>query len=403
MKAGLRLSRLLLPAAIGALLSVFTGQAWAQEPATTTYKSTTIERVTTTREETRVETPVRKEKPVCVLFIKNRAANVPEAKIGVLQDFVAAHVTEAGFVLVGREAVMNSAKALAAPGPNAGQNARQDADVDTILSTDASAMQLARNLGADAILNLSISSYGTDRISYTGHNLNVTSVNYRLKVTYELLDILRGGTHSAGVVTVSFTDRKQEGLESNRENVLDDLLDGAAADTAGMLASAMRNGGTAGLTEAAKEARKQATFTLVTTVADFPVPQIVRDASGQYMVGQASQLIEVPVANIELDENSVGLKNGALQAAAGLHKLRLQHELFKDWEGTVFISDGGRLSLAMQLDESGRARFKDVMSFYAGLKQGQVLTDATVQELLGKAKVLEQSGLKVNVTALPSH
>ena len=122
-----------------------------------------------------------------------------------------------------------------------------------------------------------------------------------------------------------------------------------------------------------KKPASRLTFTLVTTVADFPVPQIVRDAGGQYLVGQASQLIEVPVANIELDDNVVGLKNGALQAAAGLHKLRLQHELFKDWEGTVFISDGGRLSLAMQLDESGRARFKDVMDFYAGLKQGQVL------------------------------
>ena len=147
MKADLRLSRLLLPTAIGALLSVFTGQAWAQEPATTTYKSTTIERVTTTREETRVETPVRKEKPVCAVFIKNRAANVPEAKIGVLQDFVSAHVTEAGFVLIGREAVINSVKALAGAGPNAGQNARQDADVDTILSTDASALQLAQEPG----------------------------------------------------------------------------------------------------------------------------------------------------------------------------------------------------------------------------------------------------------------
>lgn len=403
MRAGLRLSRLLLPAVIGALLSVFTGQAWAQEPATTTYKSTTIERVTTTREETRVETPVRKEKPVCAVFIKNRATNVPDAKIGVLQDFISAHVTEAGFVLIGREAVINSAKTLAVAGPNAGQNAKPGADLDTILSNDASALQLARNLGADAILNLSISSYGTDRISYTGHNLNVTSVNYRLKVTYELLDVLRGGTHSAGVVTVSFTDRKQAGLESNRENVLDDLLDGAADDTANMLASAMRSGNTAGLAGAAKEARKQVTFTLATTVADFPVPQIVRDAGGQYLVGQASQLIEVPVANIELDDNVIGLKNGTLQAAAGLHKLRLQHELFKDWEGTVFISDGGRLSLAMELDESGRARFKDVMDFYAGLKQGQVLTDAMLQELLGKAKVLEQSGLKVNLTSLPSH
>lgn len=395
--AGIGLSRLLLLGAIGALVCMSAGPLRAEEPTTTTYKSTTIERITTTREETRVETPVHKEKPVCAVFIRNRAANVPDDKIGVLQDFVTAHVTEAGFVLIGRESAMNSLKAMA----EAGNNAKRVADPDTVLSNNASALQLARDLGADAILNLSISSYGTDRTSYTGHNLNVTSVNYRLKVSYELLDILRGGAHSAGVVTVSFTDRKQAGMDSVRENVVDDLLDGAAADVANMLASAVRNGNTAGLAEAAREARKQVAFTLVTTVADFPVPQIVRDASGQYLVGQATQLIEVPVTNVELDGNLVALTNGTMQGTAGLHKLHVRHELFKDWDGTVFTSDGGRLSLAMQLDESGRGRFKDVMDFYAGLKQGQVLSDAKVQEIASKAKVLEQSGLKVNATALP--
>ena len=382
-------------------LGMSAGPLRAEEPTTTTYKSTTIERITTTREETRVETPVHKEKPVCAVFIRNRAANVPDDKIGVLQDFVTAHVTEAGVVLIGRESAMNSVKAMADAGPGAGAGNKPGADVDTVLSNNTSALQLARNLGADAILNLSISSYGTDRTSYTGHNLNVTSVNYRLKVSYELLDMLRGGAHSGGVVTVSFTDRKQAGLDSVRENVVDDLLDGAAADVASMLASAVRNGNTAGLAQSAREARKQVAFTLVTTVADFPVPQIVRDASGQYMVGQATQLVEVPVTNVELDGNLVALTNGTLQGTAGLHKLHVRHELFKDWDGTVFTSDGGRVSLAMQLDETGRVRLKDVMDFYAGLKQGQVMDDAKMQEIASKAKVLEQSGLKVNASALP--
>ena len=70
-------------------------------------------------------------------------------------------------------------------------------------------------------------------------------------------------------------------------------------------------------------------------------------------------------------------------------------------DGTVFTSDGGRVSLAMQLDETGRVRLKDVMDFYAGLKQGQVMDDAKMQEIASKAKVLEQSGLKVNASALP--
>ena len=233
MMAGVRLSSFLFLAVIVVLLGMFARELLAEEPATTTYKSTTIERVTTTREETRVEVPVQKERPVCAVFMKNHAANIPDDKIEVLQDFVSAHVTEAGLTLIARENVINSVKAFADAGPNQGNDARPGADLDTILSNNTSALQLARKLGADAILNLSISSYGTDRTSYTGHNLNVTSINHRLKVSFELLDVLRGGSRTAGVVTVSFTDRKQDGLETVRENVLDDLLDGAAADAAG--------------------------------------------------------------------------------------------------------------------------------------------------------------------------
>ena len=396
MMSGLRLPGGLVLATVSGLFAVFVGHVNAEEPVTTRYKSTTIERVTTTREETRVETPVRTAKPVCAVFVRNRATNVPDDKIGVLQDFASAHVTETGFKVISRESAM---KAVA----DAGANARPAGDVDAVLSNNASALQLARNLGADAILNLSISSYGVDRTSYSGHNLNVTSYIYRLKVSFELLDILRGGTHTGGVVTVSFTDRKQDAVESVRENVVDDLLDGAAADVANMLTSAMRNGTMAGVIDAAAQVHKQASFALVTTVADFPVPQVVRDDGGQYVVGHGTQLIEVPLDNVELDGNLVSSTNGMLQASAGLHKLRLGHKLFKDWQGTVFVSNGGRLVLSLQLNEAGRTQLNDVMGFYAGLKPGQILTDAQLQEILGKVKVLEQSGLKVSASALPSH
>ena len=362
--------------------------------STSTYKSVTVERVTTVQEEVQKVKVVPKARYTCALMVKNRARNIDDQKTLVLQDFVAGRLTDMGFTLISHEdvtrAVAGTVKAKS--DPNA---------MDATFDDATSGLRLAQNLNTDYLLSVSISSYGTDSTSYTGHGIEVAATQHRLKLTYRLLDAYHGGSLTAGVVTSVFSDRQQTGLTVKRENVLDDLLDAAANDLSNMLASGAR----AGAIEAAESATSRpadASFTVKVAVANLSIPQVQRDDKNQYSVTGNTQPIETIAANIELDGVTVGTTPGPINAKPGLHKMQLRRELFRDWEATVFVSDGQTLTVSMQLTDRGINQFKDMTNFFADLKQGQALTDAQVKKIEGYAKMLEQSGIRINATALPS-
>lgn len=387
---GRRLSRL---AVLPVFLLALSLPAFAEMPATgstttSTYKSTTIERVTTVQEEVKVVQPPKKEKLTCAVVIKNRASRVPDEKVGVLQDFVNARLTDAGFILISQEIVANAVSHSA----NAGTN-------------NTSTLQLARNMGADCILSVAISSYGADTISYNGFNVNVTGTRYRLKVSYELLDAYRGGSMTGGVITTSFSERQQEGLRTSRETVIDDLLDAAAVDLSNMLAATMNSGALAEAVAVAKaDPNHPVNFKVSATVANLSIPQVRKDDKGPYVMTDTWQPVAAPSANVELDGVTVGNTGTPLQAPSGLHKLRIRHEMFNDWEGTVYVREGQELSLAMQLSPAGLAQFKEMTSFFQDLRPDQAIPDATAEKIKGYARTLEQSGFKVDVkaTTLPA-
>ena len=372
-----------------------TGTVQAEEEHTTaTYKSVTVERVTTVKQETKQVKVEPKSRYSCALVVKNRAKNIPDAKVAVLEDFVAGHLSDAGFTLIAREDVT---RALADVVKAGGQISKQDQGMEE----GTTAVRLAESLNADYLLNVAISSYGADTIKYSGHDINVTTTIYRLKVSYQLLDAYHGGTLTAGVITSSFTDRQQPGLSSVRENVLDDLLDGAASDMAGMLAKKAK----AGVITAASVATSRpadVALTVRVSVANLAIPQVQKNAKGEYVVTGSTQPLEVDGASVTLDGVVVGVTPGPVMAKPGLHKIRLSRALFKDWEATVFVREGQSLSLPMQLTDEGLKQFVDLSAFYADLKQDQALNDAQVKKIEGYAKMLEQSGIRINATTPPN-
>ena len=55
------------------------------------------------------------------------------------------------------------------------------------------------------------------------------------------------------------------------------------------------------------------------------------------------------------------------------------------------------MNVALEMTDEAYARWKDATAFINGLKNGAKLTDAEVKKLEGEAKMLENSGFKVNV------
>ena len=73
-------------------------------------------------------------------------------------------------------------------------------------------------------------------------------------------------------------------------------------------------------------------------------------------------------------------------------------EGFKPWERTVNFTNGQKFNVGLEMSEAGYARWKDATAFMNDLKNGAKLTDGQVKVLEGRAKMLENSGYKVNST-----
>ena len=58
---------------------------------------------------------------------------------------------------------------------------------------------------------------------------------------------------------------------------------------------------------------------------------------------------------------------------------------------------GQKLRFTMQLSEAGYNRWKDNVKFLQDLENDRKLTDAEVKSIEGFAKMLEQSGYKVDI------
>ncbi len=76
--------------------------------------------------------------------------------------------------------------------------------------------------------------------------------------------------------------------------------------------------------------------------------------------------------------------------------MRLSRQGLKDWERTVNIFNGQKLSVAMELNNQGHQRWKETIAFLNNLKRESILSQGEYKTLQGYTQMLKQSGLKVN-------
>jgi hypothetical protein len=375
------------------------GVARAEDPidvVTSTYKEqVTVERTTTVREVQQIKPKVAKEKYKVAIFVANRTKIVDD-KVLVMQDLLNGYATDKGFSIISREDTINAVAKLAPDaGPNKGDHNLPGAKMDEVLSNNTSAMHLATNLGADYVLMVSLTTFGTDKQRYTDREKGIDLIMYKhqLRATYKVLDTTIGGSMTAGVATATISDRVAPGNNViERENLVDDLIDSAAMDMASMLATASR----ADAIKPIADAGKDATFRIDSAVADLFYPEIVKNEKGEQILGAGRYRLEAMSVGVELDGVMIGTTPGPFTAKPGLHKIRLRREMFKDYEATVKISDGAALVLPMRMTDEGFQRFTDMAKGMAELKAGQALTDAQVKVWEGYAKQLEGSTIKID-------
>ncbi len=267
--------------------------------------------------------------------------------------------------------------------------------LDQALSDNTSALRLAQSLGADFILIPVITSYGTEKQTYSGDGITTINVLYHLRVGYRIVEAGAGGEIKGDTVLAAKTVRQSGNLQVDNSDVINELLDDAAVQLAGTIVQS------AGSLPAAVAKDQRVGFSIACSMTDprqqpILVPAVGISPDNHVMMSNPPVVVQPIDVTVELDGIAIGSAPGAFQAYPGLHKLHLSREGFDAWERTVNLYDGQTLHVALQLSAAGYARWADMTSFLATLDKQRKLTDAEVQRINGLAKFFSESHYRVD-------
>jgi hypothetical protein len=131
-------------------------------------------------------------------------------------------------------------------------------------------------------------------------------------------------------------------------------------------------------------------------MADIVLPDVMQDPNGQYSIKPLAYTVSPLDVTVELNGLALGSAPGNFTGPAGISKLRLSRQGFKTQDLTVNLSPGFKLRVALQMDDSGYARWQQSIAFLQGLKTDAKITDADAERIRGIAQMFRQSGLRVD-------
>lgn len=321
---------------------------------------------------------------IAAIFVINRADPQYAAATKQLEDLLTARVAGSGYSIVNPETVANSLT---------------PSELDAQLAHDSSALALARNLGANLILQATITQIAIDKREFHSGDVATTNYLYTLYATYRILDVTRGATLAGDAVKATFTRRASPNTSSTID-WLPQVIDSAAEQMTASLRAAETK-------VQPKAEAAEVTFAISTGIADatavpLAVPSIERQRDGTWLVQPGKVELQALDVTVELDGVTLGSAPGSFRARPGLHRLKLTREGFAPWERTINVFKGQTLRVALRMSTEGYARWKDTLLFTAELKAGEKLTDAQVKIMEGRAQMLRQSGFRVDAKALPA-
>ena len=329
---------------------------------------------------------------VAAIFVRNREPKIDDSRVAVLEDFLVAGLDDTCFTTMSREDCLNAVSKFAREGANAGKNLDPAKDLDRLLSDQTSALRLAQSMGADYVLIASITALSVERrvTDDAARGIKTEVTTSTLDATFRILGRAEGRVLASGSAMASDAVRQAPGLKVER-----DIVTGLLRESAAKMAEAMRKRcEKKGI--ASPDALSEATIEITGTPSDLAVPEIVKDAAGNWVVSSGRYQLEATSFAIELDGIVVGTTPSPVRAAPGLHKIRVTRPDFEPYEATVNIGKGTTpLVIPMKATPEGLARWRDMSTFFQALKKDQQLTEAQVKVLNGYAEYLKNSKFSI--------
>jgi hypothetical protein len=327
------------------------------------------------------ETPLRKG----AILVQNRAGSDYDATASLIEDLLGGKAAGQGIKLLSRQAVTDAL-----------DKNKIGTDLDAALGQQSSALRLAQNLDVDFILLASLSSVGVEDRSFKDESLNVRQKIYTMRIGYKLLETGEGGALAGDTVKASIVQRAVPGTKVESTELYNKL----AEDCVEQLMKKIPAKVAALPMDVTKSAKVP--VTIVCGATDLTGQAITLPDLGfkdDGTVKQGNGNVEVLLSDVTVELNGVvmGSAPGTFELPKGLNKLRLTREGFSTWERTINVVPNQKLKVSLAMSEAGYARWKNNIEFLNSIEKDRKLTDAEVQKMLGFAKMLEQSGYRVEI------
>lgn len=269
----------------------------------------------------------------------------------------------------------------------------------------STAINMARAIGADLVLAVSLDSVNSETRTYTGNGIKTKNQVVTLRGSCRVLDLNNGETIVTIPLKTARAIRQSEGLQVEITDVTAELM-----ETAGTMLASDLTAKSADL-RAVKPAAEIEVRILCSSVdlqgADLTFPDIRVQENGDVVTAEKPLSI-VPAATVELNGFAVGSVPCTIKVRPGLHKIRLVCPGYADYTGNLKVSDSTQeLAFPMQMTPDGFARWQQVRRFLqdiakdkklleAFVRKDRKLTDAEVKQIEGQAEMYKNSYFKIS-------
>jgi len=274
---------------------------------------------------------------------------------------------------------------------------------------NSTALNMARNIGAELILAVAIDSVSSETRSYSGTGVKTKTRITTLRGAYRLLDLAEGATIISAPLKASRTTRESESIQIVLSDICAELME-KAADTLSKDVLAKAD------TIKTKAMAETVEVWIACTSKDLQgndltLPDIRVTDEGKILTVEKPLTVEI-AATVELDGMLIGTTPCAVKARpGGIHKLRISAPGFADYSANLnATADTKQLQLTLQMTDSGFKRWQEVRTFLlnlgadkkfveAALQRDKKLTDAQVEYIKGQAEMYRNSNFRI--TKLP--
>ena len=333
------------------------------------------------------ETPPISSARKAALLVDNRAGEEFKKLAAQLEDQLSSRAASPGLVFIGRQLVTD---AIAKEGAGA--------QLDALLSERTSALRLAQSLGADWIVLASLSSVTREERTFNDGTLQLTSHNHVLRISYKIAEAAEGGVLAGDSIRVSRNIRGTQTAGVESSEIFNQLVDDAVIRLLQVFPDKVLQIAKAEVNKPSQIEISVSAVAVDLTQNPLQLPDLRVGNDGSITKGSSGSVdVILGDVSIEMDGVLVGTTPATLRLAPGFHKLRLTRPGFGAVEQTINPVTGLKLRPALQMSEVGYARWKDNVAFLQGIEVNRKLTDSQVKAVEGFARMLEQSGYRVDV------